>query len=221
MKYQKRATLVSLTIHGVFIAAVTGIAAFSAPAARTLTIDFNIEKSPVIQPAASTVPVPEPAPRHARRPAPPPVKEEEKFPDTTAEDIIADTAQFTDAEPSGVDNQLVQVASIGPLGMPQDTGQVRERERQRYLKEQFEYIRDIIYRKAVYPPMALEMKISGTVLLSFCVREDGDVDSIEILKGSGASILDRDAVATVRRAAPFPHPPVRVILKFPLEYRME
>jgi protein TonB len=220
MKYQKRATLVSLTIHGVFIAAVTGIAAFSAPAARTLTIDFNIEKSPVIQPAVSTVPVPGPA-LHARRPAPPPVKEEEKFPDTTAEDIIADTAQFTDAEPSEVDNQLVQVASVGAIGMPQDTGQVREKQRQRYSKEQFEYIRELIYRKTVYPPMAIEMKISGTVFLSFCVREDGGVESIDVLKGSGASILDRDAVATIRRAAPFPRPPVRVVVKFPMEYRLE
>jgi len=53
------------------------------------------------------------------------------------------------------------------------------------------------------------------------VREDGGVERIEILKGSGASILDRDAVATIRRAAPFPRPPVRVIVKFPLEYRLE
>ena len=221
MKYQKRATIVSLAIHGVFITAVTGIAVFSVPAARTLTIDFSIEKSPVIQPAASTVSLPEPTPRHTRRPAPLPVKEEEEFPDTIAEDTTADTAQFAYAESSGVDDQPVQVASIGPIGMPQDTGQVREKERQRYLKEQFEYIRDIIYRKAVYPPVALEMKISGTVFLSFCVREDGGVESIDILKGSGASILDRDAVATIRRAAPFPRPPVRVVVKFPLEYRLE
>jgi protein TonB len=150
-----------------------------------------------------------------------PVKEEEEFPDTIAEDAAADTAQFADAESSGVDNQPVRVASIGPMGTPQDSGQVLEKERQRYVKEQFEYIRDIIHRKAVYPPVALEMKISGTVFLSFCVREDGGVESIDILKGSGASILDRDAVATIRRAAPFPRPPVRVVVKFPLEYRLE
>jgi protein TonB len=221
MKYQRRATLVSLAIHGVFIFAVTGIAALSVPAARTLVIDFDIEKSPVIPPAPSTVSPPEPTLRHTRRPAPPPVKEKEEFPDTIAEDTSADTAQFVDAESSGVDDQPVQFASIGPIGMPQDTGQVREKERQRYFKEQFEYIREIIYRKAVYPPMALEMKISGMVFLSFCVREDGGVERIEILKGSGASILDRDAVATIRRAAPFPRPPVRVIVKFPLEYRLE
>ncbi len=221
MTYEKRATLVSLAIHGVFITAVTGLAAFSVPAARTLTIDFSIEKSPVIPTAASTVSLPEPALRHTRRPAPPPVKEEEAFPDTTAQDTIAETAQFADAESSGVDDQPVQVASIGPIGMPQDTGQVREKERQRYFKEQFEYIRDIIYRKAVYPPIALEMKISGTVYLSFCVREDGGVENIDILKGSGASILDKDAVSTIRRAAPFPRPPVRVMVKFPMEYRLE
>jgi protein TonB len=221
MTYQKRATLVSLTIHGFFIAAMTGIAAFSVPAARTLTIDFSIEKSPSMPQAASKVSLPEPVLRKTRRPAPPLVKEEEAFPDTTKEDTTADTAQFTDAESSAVDDQPVRVVSIGPIGIPQDTGQVREKERQRYLKEQFEYIRDIIYRRAVYPPVALEMKISGTVFLSFCVREDGGVENIDILKGSGASILDRDAVATIRRAAPFPRPPVRVIVKFPMEYRLE
>jgi periplasmic protein TonB len=221
MKYQRRAALISLTIHGVFIAAVAGIAAFSVPAMRTLTIDFSIEKSPVAPAAASPAHLPEPIPRQARRPAPPPAKEEEAFPDTTTEDLTADTAEFADAEASEAGDKPVQVASIGTIGVSQDTGQVREKVRQKYLKEQFEYIRDIIYRKAVYPSMALEMNITGTVFLSFCVREDGGVESIDILKGSGASILDRDAVSTIRRAAPFPRPPVRVVVKFPLEYRLE
>ena len=221
MNYQRRAALISLAIHGVFIAAVTGIAAFAVPAARTLTIDFTIEKSPIMPPAPSPVSLPKQTLRQTKRPAPVPVREEEIFPDTVAEDTTADTALFADDEPIGTDNQPSQIASIGPLGMPQDTGKVWENERQRYLKEQFEYIRDIIYRKAVYPAMALEMKISGTVFLSFCVREDGGVENIDILKASGAPILDSDAVATVRRAAPFPHPPVRVIVKFPMEYRLE
>jgi periplasmic protein TonB len=221
MKYKRRAALISLTIHGVFIGAITGLAAFSIPAARTLTIDFSIEKSPVMEPVASPAPEPEPTPRQTRRPTPLPVKEEEAFPDTTVEDTTADTARFAAAESNAVNNQPVQGASAGPMGIPQDTGQAHEKERQRYLKEQFEYIRDIIYRRAVYPPMALEMKISGTVFLSFCVREDGGVESIDIIKGSGASMLDRDAVSTVKRAAPFPCPPVRVVVKFPLEYRLE
>jgi TonB family protein len=220
MNYQRRAALISLAIHGVFIAAVTGIAAFAVPATRMLKIDFNIEKSPVMPPVPSPVSLPKQTLRQTKRPAAVPVKEE-IFPDTTAEDTTADTAQFADDEPRGTSDQTVQVASNGPIGMPQDTGKVRENERQRYLKEQFEYIRDVIYRKAVYPAMALEMKISGTVFLSFCVREDGGVENIDILKASGASILDRDAVATVRRAAPFPRPPVRVMVKFPMEYRLE
>jgi periplasmic protein TonB len=221
MKHQKRAALLSLAIHGIFIAAVAGITAFSIPAIRTLTIDFSIKKSTVIPPAASKDALPQPTPRHTRRPAPLPIKEEEAFPDTTTEDDTGDIAEFADAEASEADDKPVQAASIGPAAIPQDTGQGREKERQRYLKEQFEYIRDIIYRKAVYPAMALEMKITGTVFLSFCVREDGGIESIDILKGSGASVLDRDAVSTIRRAAPFPRPPVRVVVKFPMEYRLE
>jgi periplasmic protein TonB len=220
MNLQRRAALLSIAIHGVFIAAVAGIGALSVPVIRTLTIDFSIEKSPTIPVAPPQVALPEPTPRQTRRPAPLPA-EEEAFPDTTTEAIAADTMEFADAESIAAGERLVRVASIGPIGKPQDTGQVREKEQQRYLKEQFEYIRDIIYRKAVYPAMALEMKITGTVLLSFCVREDGGVGSIDILKGSGASILDRDAVSTIRRAAPFSRPPVRVVVKFPMEYRLE
>jgi protein TonB len=221
MKYQGRAALISLTIHGVFIGAVTGIAVFSVPAMRAIAIDFSIEKSAVMDPPALPAPPPEPAPRQTRRPAPLPVKEVEAFPDTAMQDSTADIAQCAEAESSVVADQPVQVASIGPIGIPEDTGKVREKQRQRYLKEQFEYIRNVIYRKAVYPSAALEMKITGTVFLSFCVREDGGVEKVGILKGSGASILDRDAVATVKRAAPFPRPPARVIVKFPMEYRLE
>jgi periplasmic protein TonB len=221
MKHQKCAALISFAIHGVFIAAVAGITAISVPAMRTLTIDFSIEKSPMIPPAVSKVAPPQPPPRQTRRPVLLPAKEEEVFPDTTVEDDTVEIIEFADAEASGADDKPIQVASIGPAPIPQDTGQVREKKRQKYLKEQFEYIRDIIYRKAVYPAMALERKITGTVFLSFCVREDGSVESIDIIKGSGASILDRDAVSTVKRAAPFPRPPVRVVVKFPMEYRLE
>ena len=221
MNHQRSAALLSLAIHGVFIAAVAGITVFSVPAIRTLTIDFSIEKSPEMPVTAPKVSTPQPPPRQTRKPAPLPIKEEDAFPDTTTEDDTAENAEFAEAEANGAGDEPIQVASIGPAVVPQDTGQVREKERQKYLKEQFEYIRDIIYRKAVYPAMALEMKITGTVFLSFCVREDGCIESIDILKGSGASILDRDAVSTIKRAAPFPRPPIRVVVKFPLEYRLE
>jgi protein TonB len=221
MKYQGRAALASLAIHGVFIAAVTGIAAFTVPAPRALAIDFSIEKSAVMEPPALPVPEPEPTPRQTRRPAPLPVKEEEAFPDTATQDTSDTTVEFADEEPGNAKDQPILVASIGMTGIQQDTGKIREQERQRYLKEQFEYLRNIIYRKAVYPPLALEMNITGTVMLSFCVREDGGVENVGILKGSGSPILDRDAVSTVRRAAPFPRPPARVTVKFPMEYRLE
>jgi protein TonB len=217
VKRERSAALLSLLIHGVFIGIVAVIAAFSVPALRTLTIDFSIEKSQVI-PSPSRATLPESHPHKTRRPPPPPIKEEMSFPDTTAEDCADDSVEFTD-EKSGEAGD--QAASIDPAGTPQDTGLIRENQRQRYLKERFEYIRDIIYRKAIYPSTAIEMNITGTVFLSFCVREDGDVENVDIIKGSGASVLDRDAVSTIRRAAPFPRPPVRVVVKFPLKYQLE
>lgn len=45
---------------------------------------------------------------------------------------------------------------------------------------------------------------AGTVRLVFVLGSNGSVRSVKIIKPSGSRILDKEAVATVRRAAPFP-----------------
>lgn len=90
-----------------------------------------------------------------------------------------------------------------------------------YLREHFAYIRDRIARHLVYPPCAIRAGWGGRVLVSFVVTEDGRVDGLGIQRGSGISLLDRDAQDTVRRAAPFPRPPVRARLVIPVEYTLE
>ncbi|WP_421760431.1 TonB family protein [Devosia sp.] len=44
----------------------------------------------------------------------------------------------------------------------------------------------------------------GEVLVHFVVAQSGDVSSISVVKSSGNPALDKEAIATVRRAAPFP-----------------
>lgn len=90
----------------------------------------------------------------------------------------------------------------------------------RYLRENFQYIRDIIAKNTFYPPLARRMGWTGKVTLSFIVAEDGTVRDIQIVERSGYEVLDRSAVETVRRSAPFPRPPVAVKIILPIVYKL-
>jgi protein TonB len=99
-------------------------------------------------------------------------------------------------------------------------GENHEIRANRYLREHFAYIRDLIAGRVVYPNVAVRMGWSGRVAVSFVIREDGDVEELRVAKTSGYPMLDADAVKTVRRSAPFPRPPVRARLVVPVEYML-
>ena len=58
-----------------------------------------------------------------------------------------------------------------------------------------------------YPAEAKRQKLRGQVRVSFVVSAGGGVSSIRVVSSSGSPILDRAALETVRRAAPFPSIP--------------
>lgn len=55
-----------------------------------------------------------------------------------------------------------------------------------------------------YPPEARRQGIKGTSTVTFTVNASGALISATLSGSSGAAILDREAVAMVRRASPFP-----------------
>jgi protein TonB len=55
-----------------------------------------------------------------------------------------------------------------------------------------------------YPSQARSRRLNGTVLVQFVVGRSGDVGSVRLAASSGSPILDKAALATVQRAAPFP-----------------
>jgi len=95
-----------------------------------------------------------------------------------------------------------------------------EKAQQRYLKEHFSYIRDLITRRLAYPPMARKMRWSGKVVVAFVIAEDGTVHNLRVVDSSGFPVLDRSAAETVRNVAPFPKPPVRAEITLPINFRM-
>jgi len=90
--------------------------------------------------------------------------------------------------------------------------------RNRYLREHFAYIRDLIMRNLTYPPMAKKIGWQGKVRVSFIIRNDGKVESLKVVESSGHGILDRNVVDTIREVQPFPKPPVRAELVIPVVY---
>lgn len=68
-------------------------------------------------------------------------------------------------------------------------------------------------------------KLTGTVMLAFTVRADGELVDIKILKSSGSKVLDDAATESISRAAPFPPIPSELgedtyKIKVPFTYKL-
>ena len=68
----------------------------------------------------------------------------------------------------------------------------------------FETIRSAIEKVKRYPVLARKRGIEGTVHIGFRINRLGEPENLEIIKGSGSSILDNATIAIVKKAAPFP-----------------
>jgi protein TonB len=89
-----------------------------------------------------------------------------------------------------------------------------------YIKAHFLYIKDDIQKNITYPRLARKMGWEGKVVVSFVICEDGTVINIKIVKSSGFALLDKNAVESIKKAVPFPSPPVRAELVVPVSYRL-
>jgi protein TonB len=70
-----------------------------------------------------------------------------------------------------------------------------------------------------YPTSARAKGWEGKVSVSFRLGPDGQARDIRVVVSSGFPVLDRSAVAAVRKASPFASPPSReVALILPVAY---
>jgi protein TonB len=69
-----------------------------------------------------------------------------------------------------------------------------------------------------YPSIARRNGWQGKVLVSFVIMDDGKIENVSIVESSGFNLLDKNAVSTIRRAAPFPRPPTRITIVVPIFY---
>ena len=108
-------------------------------------------------------------------------------------------------------------SSVGPG----QGGQSLEALREKYRREHFAYIRDLILSHLEYPPQARKMGWHGALTVSFVVQKTGQAEQIRILRSTGYEILDRNVVQTVREVQPFPKPPVKAEIVIPVVYSLE
>ncbi|MBT3354220.1 MAG: energy transducer TonB [Candidatus Scalindua sp.] len=101
--------------------------------------------------------------------------------------------------------------------MPHELEQSAENQ---YIKEHFDYINNIVRINISYPYKAQKMSMEGNVIISFIVCLDGSVKGIKINKSSGFLTLDNNAEKAVRKASPFPPPPVEVQIVVPVTYKL-
>jgi len=75
-----------------------------------------------------------------------------------------------------------------------------------------------IERAKIYPRSARKRGIEGTATVKFRINPKGNVEEINVVEPSGHSILDKAAVKTIKRAAPFPA--VDSVLKIAVTFRL-
>jgi protein TonB len=89
-----------------------------------------------------------------------------------------------------------------------------------YIREHFDYINKSVRLNISYPRRARKMLMEGRVIVSFVVRLDGSIKDIIIKQSSGHSILDKNVIRSVKKAVPFPPPPVEAKVIIPITYRL-
>ena len=82
-----------------------------------------------------------------------------------------------------------------------------------------------IERSKLYPAEAQSRGEQGVAQVAFTVDRGGGVHNARVVRSSGSSILDRDALAWLDRAQPLPPPPaempgVQIPLSVPLRYNL-
>ena len=246
MKTDTKSFILSVCIHLLAVGSAVAFAAFPQKTQAPILIDFTIESG---QPSETVSKGGDPGAAARREPlqataqldSPPAVTPAEVLsisPDAVPVDVAVSqpvtaaiiTAPTAASSVSPVSNSTIGATAGGTgVGSGADVsgtgggsrGESAEALRERYLKKNFGYIRDLINSNLRYPGKARRMGWSGGLRVEFVVRENGSVDSIRIAKSSGVPLLDCNAIETVRQSAPFPKPPVSAHLIIPVEYVLE
>ncbi|ALC18089.1 outer membrane transport energization protein TonB [Desulfuromonas soudanensis] len=246
MNRQFRALQYSLAIHLCLLGGLLLGSRYTTPPLTISLIDFSLAESsgPVAEEPSKSVPKARPAPPPVKKGAARPIERRaEKKVDPKALPPVDSVP-----EPQSVPVQAEQrpqnpepeaeralprtLAEEFPSPMPPaasgegaaaEAGDSESRPfaaRDKYLKEHYTYIRALIMKNLLYPAIAREKGWTGQTRVSFVVCENGCVADIRVVTSSGYRMLDKNVIETIKRASPFPPPPVRAEIVLPITYTL-
>jgi TonB family protein len=110
------------------------------------------------------------------------------------------------------DKELERTATIPQAGTPEETPAppLSEDARQSEYTIYLETVKANIVRAWKYPQEASEEKEEGKVDVEFTILKNGSLQDVRILRSSGFSNLDREALRAVGAASPFTPIPVKI-----------
>jgi periplasmic protein TonB len=230
MTFQARSFAWSIGIHGLIVLGVIVVQFSASTQTRVAVIDFTLGDTLISSTDQQEPPQQIEAPRQkAKRPAPRPSEEIKEVNVPSLETQIPRPSQVSiyGKEVSASTPEVVQgasptsVTSHSQTAGTAGTGATVEQVKATYLKEHFAYIRDRITGSISYPYAARKRGWHGQVKIAFVICEDGGVIDVRVIDSCGFSVLDGNAVDTVKKVAPFPRPPSRAEIRMVINYRLD
>jgi periplasmic protein TonB len=133
--------------------------------------------------------------------------------------MVSTTQKVTDSEATNHANILYkeeQNHEASTNAIAQQTGLSGIEAKDTFLSE----IQAIIEKNKTYPKWARKMHIEGTVMLEFEISQEGKLLWTKVLSTSGNMALDEHALFVLQKASEeFPNPPIKKIIKLPMEYK--
>lgn len=231
---------VSLAVHLGLLALMLAFTVNTVKYAPPISIDFTLSSCPVpeqTQEKSTPVAAPKQPIATQKLPAvaaqPTPTQQEQARPEPPPTPVVSQNAAPAPSAPLASrtvtenvsrqvsTNQGLPVVAAAPrTAQTSGGGMTTDKAQQRYLKEHFTDIRDLIVKRLSYPLIARRMGWSGRVVLAFIVAEDGSVRSIQVKESSGYPALDNSAMETVKSVAPFPRPPAAAEIVMPVQFQL-
>lgn len=130
-------------------------------------------------------------------------------------------------EPEKIDEPVSGMESP-PQWTPDEAPPASDRGKERLLQEDipdlshvFDALRERIVQKRVYPPVARKRGYEGTVVVLITLDAGGDLSALVVAESSGYKVLDKAAVALIKRVLPYEHNTGKSIsVEIPITYEL-
>jgi protein TonB len=163
-------------------------------------IDTPVEQQVARKTVEEPPPIVPPAPNPEVAVEPPPPKEVKK---EMAQPQVAQAPAPVTTAPQAVPERTAAIAAAPTQGAPNPQASSA-------LPTWKSHVAGLLERHKRYPSSAQARREQGIVQLFFSLDRKGHVTESRVIKSSGSSALDQEAVALVRRAQPFPAPPAEL-----------